>query len=408
MKKILCFAFAISMTIFVGAQNMSNLHQVLTTSKTKNVAISNDGHVFYSINESFDKRVVVYDPIVESSVTVDSSWEAYTIENTPYGVFVGSDIKATKYDQSGNIQGWMSCSMLGLATYNAGINSITYDPSTTNMYFGSINEVVCTNQSFGIVASITPIGLTSGNTRAEGLAFKDDTLFMALKRTPATSSASCIYIVGNLSTPYGMITSNTGQTCTDIQLDGNDIYFTKSGDVISRNGNFIGGINFDGGQTHDYLCAHKDINMWFGTADGSLFELGSYVSSNIYNSNKIDMKSMFNVDSIYDIKTDLSGEIWIATDKGLYTTANVNSTSTGVDEISKNISILYPNPNEGLFSISIVEKSNLMVYDAFGKNVYTCELYEGNNNITLNVSTGLYYANVTGPKGIETLKFIVK
>lgn len=231
--------FFVSLIVTASSQNMSNLHQVLTTEKTQLVCYSDSGMIFYATNSATDKRVVLYDPSTGSSTTIDTGYNYISIVSTPFGVYVGCDMKVTKYTSGGTFVNTMSCLSLGISPYNAGIHSITYDPSTNNMYFGTLNKVVYTTENFSFISNINPILLTSGNTTAKTLIFKQDTLFIGLYKTPSSGSSSVIYVVGNVSSPYTSLNIGTGQTCTDAIETNGDLYFTRdnSSGVISRNDN---------------------------------------------------------------------------------------------------------------------------------------------------------------------------
>jgi len=72
---------------------------------------------------------------------------------------------------------------------------------------------------------------------------------------------------------------------------------------------------------------------------------------------------------------------------------------------------LYPNPNDGEFSIDLPEafgEIQLYIFDLSGKQVYTDFAYHSGNSIALiNLSKGLYFAKVVSGQSTEVLKFLI-
>jgi len=83
-------------------------------------------------------------------------------------------------------------------------------------------------------------------------------------------------------------------------------------------------------------------------------------------------------------------------------------TNVGIPEIAdmKNVSI-YPNPNDGNFSLSYhlsSSKNELLIIDVFGRTVYSSVLtsQEGTQNIVVStLSSGIYYWEVVSEGGVE-------
>ena len=72
---------------------------------------------------------------------------------------------------------------------------------------------------------------------------------------------------------------------------------------------------------------------------------------------------------------------------------------------------IYPNPNNGAFSIDLptnMNKVQLTIFDVSGKEVNTNFSYSSGDLITLeNLSSGLYFAKVLSGESTETLKFVI-
>jgi len=91
------------------------------------------------------------------------------------------------------------------------------------------------------------------------------------------------------------------------------------------------------------------------------------------------------------------------------TTGNTCATLGILDfENSVNLEI-YPNPSNGVFTISIQEDANVSVHDLLGKVTYTSKVKVGNNIIDIsNYQSGIYLLNVKTEKGSVTKKMIIE
>jgi len=73
---------------------------------------------------------------------------------------------------------------------------------------------------------------------------------------------------------------------------------------------------------------------------------------------------------------------------------------------------LYPNPNDGEFSIDLPEafgEIQLYIFDLSGKQVYTDFAYHSGNSIALlHLSKGLNFAKVVFEQSTEILKFVIE
>jgi len=83
----------------------------------------------------------------------------------------------------------------------------------------------------------------------------------------------------------------------------------------------------------------------------------------------------------------------------------------GVSQYNKNGLGLYPNPNNGKFTVTIdKQKSNeifINVFDVIGKSVYSGRTTDSETELNIpNLKTGVYFVTVTGENFNESLKFI--
>lgn len=92
------------------------------------------------------------------------------------------------------------------------------------------------------------------------------------------------------------------------------------------------------------------------------------------------------------------------------TSACENVTVVGVDEKNaKNNIKLFPNPNNGVFTISTSDQANVSIYNVLGENVLTKVLNGGNHTISLdNQPKGMYFVNIQQNGSVITHKMIVK
>ena len=83
---------------------------------------------------------------------------------------------------------------------------------------------------------------------------------------------------------------------------------------------------------------------------------------------------------------------------------------TGIDEetLIQNVKV-YPNPNNGNFTIESVENLSISVYNTTGQLIYKGSQEPGVNEIKLgnNIETGLYVIKMTNKNGYSQHKNIV-
>jgi hypothetical protein len=78
---------------------------------------------------------------------------------------------------------------------------------------------------------------------------------------------------------------------------------------------------------------------------------------------------------------------------------NVNITITEVEDIETLTASIYPNPNNGIFSIEASDTFSTDIYDMQGKIIFSITLYPGKNEIDLSlISPGIYFLRATNLK----------
>lgn len=85
------------------------------------------------------------------------------------------------------------------------------------------------------------------------------------------------------------------------------------------------------------------------------------------------------------------------------------NTNLGIDDFSKDLVKFYPNPSNGIITISLPETAKISISDLSGKVVYVASLTEGESTINLNnLSSGVYLINFAGDTFTKTDKIILK
>ena len=70
---------------------------------------------------------------------------------------------------------------------------------------------------------------------------------------------------------------------------------------------------------------------------------------------------------------------------------------------------IYPNPNQGNFTIELTEESDMVIYNVLGQSVMELEKVSGNRQIQLdNAPKGLYFIKIQNETQTETKKIVVK
>lgn len=406
MKKIIfIFAALFAITQVSQSQNMSNLHQVCTTVPVKSIHVSSTGKVFYATDGATDKRVVMYDPMTNIKMTADTGkGPYYCIEGTASNVYVGCSTHAIKFTSNGGFVNQISCTALGLTPANCGITAI--GTNTSNAYLGSkFGKVLKTDFNLVKQANFLPTYSMGGNVT--GLKFISDTMFIAMDPFDGSNYYGDFYYTINDDT----VNFGTIPCLYDLNI--------KINDLAIWNNNIFQARNIFQSFARDGVCGpiapsvsgyfltmdQCGTKLWGGTSQGELVDFigssGNYSGSNIYNMNV----SMYNnVDSIFDVAIDGLGELWIATNKGVYTTATTTIT-TGINshDVETNVSV-YPNPNNGQFVVNTPIDGTVKIYNVSGQIVAQETVYSGSNNVNIVNIPGCYFVTVETKNGSSAFK----
>ncbi|MNY03878.1 hypothetical protein D3C86_1365210 [compost metagenome] len=89
------------------------------------------------------------------------------------------------------------------------------------------------------------------------------------------------------------------------------------------------------------------------------------------------------------------------------TSACVTISTVGLEDLTKNLFTLYPNPNNGTFKIVTEVRSTITITNAAGQLVATKSLESGEQIIELkDVESGVYFVSATDSNGQSTVQRI--
>jgi hypothetical protein len=85
------------------------------------------------------------------------------------------------------------------------------------------------------------------------------------------------------------------------------------------------------------------------------------------------------------------------------------NTNLSVDDFNASLIKFYPNPTNGIVTISLPESATITLTDLSGKQVLTSQFESGESTLNLgSLSKGLYLINFAGDNFTKTDKIIVK
>jgi hypothetical protein len=85
---------------------------------------------------------------------------------------------------------------------------------------------------------------------------------------------------------------------------------------------------------------------------------------------------------------------------------NVN-TCTGIEEDIFNSTLIYPNPNHGVFTIELNETTQVMITTIFGQVILTETVLAGKQTLDIkNHANGIYFVKLSKGGKQQTIKLI--
>ncbi|MGE0560232.1 MAG: T9SS type A sorting domain-containing protein [Flavobacteriales bacterium] len=227
----------------------------------------------------------------------------------------------------------------------------------------------------------------------------------------------CGWIVDNVNTDaYAWETSTTSFTSAP-----NAMRIRWNSVAAMDDWAFTPQFNFTAGQAYKFIFSHsvagasfpEKLSVMLGTAQNSVS-----MSTVLFNDTNMT-NTAFVIDTI-PFTLASTGSYFIGfhgySDADMFA-INIDDVMviedfpTGISTSTSNQFNIYPNPNNGLFTLNNVmgEKASVEVLNLQGKVVYKNVITGSNHNIDLtNNAEGLYFVNITSEKGAEVHKIMVQ
>jgi hypothetical protein len=183
----------------------------------------------------------------------------------------------------------------------------------------------------------------------------------------------------------------------------------------------IATVSPDGFATPHFFKHNDTIYLFLGGADGKLRyyndienNLVSGSSFNLFSDNFLNVKvGAYSSFYVNDIDNDSYLNLFIGQDLGGVHHLEVNPNSQAyLEELDETIgSVIYPNPTEGVFTVSTLTQGDLRisVTDLFGKSVIEESTFSGKTNVDLIYQrSGIYLVLIEDMNGNRSVKRIVK
>lgn len=157
-------------------------------------------------------------------------------------------------------------------------------------------------------------------------------------------------------------------------------------------------------------AAYSEGNGLYYNIDETIYKLDDI--NNLQNGTPtFSVPNNLQINDISVNNTTLWGEdfkILVATPDGVYTN-EISLNFEGEKETFDNVS-LYPNPNNGKFTISnLKEESSINIYNAFGQKVYSAKnLNKTSFKVNVELPSGFYTVRVKNGEGVVNKKVVIK
>jgi len=149
---------------------------------------------------------------------------------------------------------------------------------------------------------------------------------------------------------------------------------------------------------NNFYCEYHDVSVMSGSPIGGTFT-GQGVNGNEFNPSLAGIGNW----PIFYSYTDGNGcsnsdTVWVEVD------ACVGIATQGKQEIT-----LYPNPNDGNFTIELPEKAYITVYNTLGMIVYEGSFMKGSHSFRLgHLADGVYLIKTESQSTVQAIKVIIK
>ena len=332
-----------------------------------------------------------------------------------YTISGGNSIVSPTVDATYNVIG---TSTEGCVSSNTAVSSITVNPlPTITVNSGSI----CVGQSF----TLTPSGadtytISSGNSIVSPTA---DATYNVIG-TDLNGCVSTAAVASVTVNALPVITVNSGSICAGqsftLTPSGADTYTISGGNsIVSPTANAtysISGTDLNGcvsnldavasvtvnslptvsaGTNNTLLCVGETATL---TASGASTYTWSTSQTSAIITVSPSMQTTYTVNG-----TDANG-----CENSTSITQNVNA-CTGINEVSysANELLVYPNPSNGEFNVSVSSATKITIIDVMGKVVYAEQLESGLHSVNLNqFANGIYLLKAESNGNAKTIRLI--
>jgi len=327
--------------------------------------------------------------------------------------------------------------------YSEGDNVTHISSESNNIYYSTSNGVfendinINTNS---LVNDINGSNYAYGDTSIIGNSFCTGTE-ININNTPysnninindLTSDGNILYVIDSYGTDEyaikeynisnGALTTNTNFTAYGLDGHSDIEYFTlNSTNYISIIYDYFGtmylgfyNLNTDEFRvadaffnTAETITTHNG-NLYYSVGD-EIYEVTSIVNSASPDNVNITSTLVYTINDgslINEFTFNNNGDIYTATDNGVYTTDVIISLSINED-MSFNNTTLYPNPNNGTFTIDNLEyETTVNILNMSGQLIHSEVVdYSTTINIDSYLPTGMYIVQLSNSTSQKTIKF---
>lgn len=292
-------------------------------------------------------------------------------------------------DQQGEIEVLPVDTVNTVIFWNFGSNDFALDSLSEGEYsFQAVNAAGCDISD--TIVLIAPDSLSVSYLETDASCFGDSTGSIDLSVIGGIPAYSIVWSDGqttedamNLSEGYYSVTILDSMSC---ELVHDSIYIGQPTQLIA---------DVEGWNISPNSCEGEAMASADGGTPGY-----TYLWDDPSSSSDSVINSLCAGDYIVEI-TDANGCV-------VYDTVTVSAT-VGLEPIlSENISI-YPNPNNGVFSLSGVPAETFVrIYDIVGKLIYQEKASTENEQLSLDLAPGKYVLRIERAEGDEMVKFVVE
>lgn len=284
----------------------------------------------------------------------------------------------------------------GANTYSWNTSAMTsstiVNPNQTTTYTvtGTYTNTGCNSNTVITVSVFDPVLSVSSNTSA---------CYGAAVTLSANAGVGSVYTWSVINSPFASITVTAVTTDTYVV----SVLTTSNGVTCPKSNSVVLTVNplptVTASSTRTSICKGEKTNL---TAGGAI----TYTWSNNANTNTIQV-SPTSGSPVYSLQgSDANGCVNSATIQ------IVVKSCTGIGEEADKVSVIqvYPNPNDGEFTVKMDKRAELQLYNELGQFVQSIELNESNDfEVRVGgLSNGVYYmSGTTDDQQKVHLKFIV-